>query len=202
MIAVIDYEAGNLTSVELALRHVGGKPVVTQDPEVVRAAGRVVFPGVGAAGHCMENLARLGLDEALRDAVAAGTPVLAICIGIQLLFERSEEDGGVECLGILPGRVRRFRFGPEGPKVPQIGWNAVSMRGAHPLFEDVEAGSEFYFVHSYYVEPADSSLVLGETDYGGVEFTSVVARDNLVATQFHPEKSGRAGLSVLKRFLA
>ncbi|MHC4887168.1 MAG: imidazole glycerol phosphate synthase subunit HisH [Planctomycetota bacterium] len=202
MIAILDYQAGNLTSVELAVRHVGGDCEVTADPSKVAQADRVIFPGVGAAAQCMENLHSYGLGNALKAAVDAGKPVLAICIGVQLLFESSEEDGGVDCLGILPGQVKRFPFaGEAGAKIPQMGWNQIEVKREHPLLSDFEAGDECYFVHSYYVEPADPELVLTETEYAGFTFTSAVSRDNLVATQFHPEKSGRIGLSLLKNFL-
>lgn len=202
MIAIIDYKAGNLTSVELAVRHVGGECIVTDDPQVVASADRVIFPGVGAAGQCMENLTASGLGQALTEAIAAGTPVLAICIGIQLLFDFSEEDGGVPCLGILPGRVKRFSF-PEGvrAKVPQMGWNQVNLTRPHPVMGDLEPGDECYFVHSYFVDPVDSAIILAKTEYEGFTFTSAIEQGNLIATQFHPEKSGRIGLSILKRFL-
>jgi glutamine amidotransferase len=202
MIAILDYEAGNLTSVELAVREVGGEPCVTSDPAMVGQAERIIFPGVGAAGHCMDNLQRLGLDQALRAALAAGTPVLAICIGIQLLFDRSEEDGGVACLGLLPGEVVRFRF-PQGAeqKVPHMGWNVVEPALAHPVLAGLRPGDECYFVHSYYPLPADPSVVLARSDYGGASFCSAAGRESLVAVQFHPEKSGRVGLGILEAFL-
>lgn len=202
MIAILDYEAGNLTSVELAVRHVGGEPVVTQDPAVVRRAERVLFPGVGSARACMDNLIHLGLDRALRDVLAAGTPVFAICIGQQLLFETSEEDGGTPCLGILPGHVARFRFPPEKHvKIPHMGWNDVTPTRPHPMVVGVPTGSAFYFVHSYHVCPADDALVCAATEYAGIPFASAVARSNLFATQFHPEKSGEVGLQMLRNFL-
>jgi glutamine amidotransferase len=203
LIAILDYEAGNLTSVDLAVRAVGGEAVVTQDPAEVARAERVVFPGVGAAAHCMENLRRLGLDRALREAVERGAPVLAICIGIQLLFERSAEDGGTACLGLLPGRVVRFEV-PAGAhvKVPHMGWNEVAVRRPHPVLAHLRPGDECYFVHSFYPQPADPALVLAETTYAGTAFASAVGRGNLVATQFHPEKSGEVGLGILRSFLA
>lgn len=203
MIAILDYEAGNLTSVDLAVRHVGGEPVVTQNPEIVAAAERVIFPGVGSAAACMSNLRRLGLDGALRAAVAAGKPTLAICIGLQLLFDRSAEDGGVDCLGLLPGTVERFAFA-DGPrvKIPHMGWNEVSLVGAHPLLSPWPAGGECYYVHSYYAVPADESLIRATCEYGGQRFVCAAGRDNLLATQFHPEKSGEVGLGILRHFLA
>ncbi|MBO7482694.1 MAG: imidazole glycerol phosphate synthase subunit HisF [Kiritimatiellae bacterium] len=186
MTAIIDYKAGNLTSVKLAFAAIGEDAVLTSAPETVRRADRVVFPGVGAARSAMENLRRMGLEAAVREA-AATKPFLGICLGMQILFEHSEEDGGVDLLGILPGRVRRF---PEtaGCKVPQIGWNQVN------------GGTDYYFVHSYYAEKGEATV--GVTDYAGVEFTSAVAKGGLLACQFHPEKSGRAGLALLKSWLA
>lgn len=202
MIAILDYKAGNLTSVELALRHVGGECKVTQDPKDVAAAERVVFPGVGSAAACMSNLRQLGLDHALRKAIDSGKPVLAICIGQQLLFERSEEDGGVECLAVFPGEVKRFNF-QDKPKVkiPHMGWNLVSPTRPHYLLKDLPKNGECYFVHSYHVCPANPTLTCATTEYGGTVFSSAVARNNLFAAQFHPEKSGEIGLGILLNFL-
>ena len=193
-IVIVDYKAGNLTSVKLAFDALGVETQVTSDPEVVRAASRVVFPGVGAAASAMANLRALGLMEAVREAVFS-KPFLGICLGMQILFEHSEEDGGVDLLGVLPGKVRRFPNVP-GCKVPEIGWNQVRGMG----IEGVPDGSEFYFVHSYYAEKGPYTA--GITEYAGVEFTAAVRRDRLLATQFHPEKSGKLGLSVLKGFLS
>lgn len=203
MIAILDYEAGNLTSVELAVREVGGDPVVTQDPAVVRDAERVIFPGVGSAAACMDNLRRLGLDRALTDAYEARKPILGICIGIQLLFERSEEDGGVECLGILRGEVVPFVF-EEGrrAKVPHMGWNEIVPTKPHPVLAGIAPGDECYFVHSYHVRAYDDQVILAETDYAGVLFPCAVEWHNLAAVQFHPEKSGPIGLAILRNFLA
>ena len=200
MIAIVDYKAGNLTSVKLAFEAIGVQATITDQPQVILQADRVVFPGVGAAGASMHHLHDLGLVEVLRSVVARGTPFLGICVGMQVLFDRSEEDGGTATLGFIPGEVKLFR--PVSPldKVPQIGWNAVRFQRTHPVFAGVENETEFYFVHSYYpvtTLPADR---LGVTDYAGVEFTSVVARANLVATQFHIEKSGRVGLRVFENF--
>jgi imidazole glycerol-phosphate synthase subunit HisH len=203
MLAILDYNAGNLTSVELAVRHVGGDPVVTQDSGVVERAERVIFPGVGAAASCMANLRGLGLDTVLKNAIRSGKPVLAICIGIQLLFDRSEEDGGVACLGFLPGEVRRFSFSPDRHvKVPHMGWNDIHFTRPHPLFKGVEDGSEFYFVHSYCAQPRERSCVLAECEYEGETFAAAVGQGNLTALQFHPERSGRPGLAILRNFLA
>ena len=191
---IVDYKAGNLTSVRLAFEALGAEAVVTSDPSAVRVAPRVVFPGVGAAASAMANLRALGLAEAVREA-AATKPFLGICLGMQILFEHSEEDGGVDLLGVLPGRVRRFPNMP-GCKVPEIGWNQV--RGLS--VDGVPDGSEFYFVHSYYAEKGPYTA--GVTEYAGVEFTAAVRRGRLLATQFHPEKSGKLGLAVLKGFLS
>lgn len=202
MIAILDYEAGNLTSVELAVRHIGGDACVTQDPAVVRSAERVIFPGVGSADACMANLKRFGLDAALQEVVASGVPTLAICIGLQLLFDRSDEDGGVDCLGILSGEVKRFDFeSARHVKIPHMGWNEVVVKRAHPLLADLKKGAECYFVHSYRVEPNCVGEVYGETDYAGDVFACAVGEANLFATQFHPEKSGEVGLSILRNFL-
>ena len=202
MIAVLDYDAGNLKSVACAVRHLGHEPEITRDPEVLRSAERIIFPGVGAAGSSMESLAGLGLAAALSDAHAAGKPILGICIGCQVVFSSSEEDGGTGCLGLLEGEAVRFRF-PEGiqRKVPHMGWNEVNFTAAHPVLEGVAPGSQYYFVHSYHVEPADPGVSLGTATYGGIDFTAAVAKDNLVAVQFHAEKSGPAGLRLLDNFL-
>ncbi len=201
MIAIVDYKAGNLTSVAGALAHLGHLCEITDRPEKVRAADRVILPGVGAAGATMENLHALGLDECLRNDVAkAGRPFLGICIGIQVLFDRSDEDGGVDCLGIVPGSVIKFPNSIDGRplKVPQIGWNRVHQEKPHPIFGGVPDNSHFYFVNSYY-PVADKSVVIGTSDYG-VAFTAAIARDNVIATQFHLEKSGTAGLRMLDNF--
>jgi imidazole glycerol-phosphate synthase subunit HisH len=200
MIAIIDYNAGNLTSVRLAFESLGRDAEITQSAEEILAAERVVFPGVGAAGAAMQNLNDLGLVDVITEIAGRGTPFLGICLGTQIVFGRLDEDGGVDGVGLFAGTVKRFA--PDSPydKVPQMGWNAVSLRRPHPLFEGIEDDSEFYFVHSYYPAPEDLSCVLGETGYAGVRFASVVVSDNVVATQFHPEKSGRVGLSLLDNF--
>ena len=195
MTAIVDYRAGNLTSVQLAFAAIGEAAKVTDDPEVIVAADRVVFPGVGAAKSAMESLKRAGLVDAVRSAALSGRPFLGICLGMQILFDHSEEDGGVDALGIFKGRVRRF---PDqaGFKIPEIGWNQVR--------EVEEKGGgrwkEFYFVHSYYAEIGPETV--GVSEYAGVEFTAMVKRGKLWACQFHPEKSGRVGLSLLKEWLA
>ncbi len=200
MIAIVDYKAGNLTSVKLAFEAIGVEATITDRPEVILQADRVVFPGVGAAGSSMHNLTELKLVEVLKSVVAKGTPFLGICVGMQVLFDRSEEDGGTATLGFIPGEVKLFRPTIPADKVPQIGWNAVRLQRSHPVFAGVENETEFYFVHSYYPVTTTPADRLGVTDYAGVEFTSVVGRGNLVATQFHIEKSGRIGLKVFENF--
>lgn len=196
---ILDYDAGNLTSVQRACAHLGHDAAVVRDPAQVDAADRVIFPGVGAAAQCMGSLSSLGLGDALRRAIAAGKPVLAICVGLQLLFEHSEEDGGVPCLGILPGRVVRFRPTDHAIKVPHMGWNEVDFAPGEPLAAGLP-GRHCYFVHSYYVQPGAGVQVVATSDHGQ-RFCAGVRRDNLVAFQFHPEKSGAVGLALLRRFL-
>lgn len=201
MVAIVDYRAGNLTSVARALERLGHRCEITDDPATIRKADRVILPGVGAAGATMENLRALGLDQVLRDDVAkAGKPFLGICIGIQILMERSEEDHA-ECLGIVPGEVRRFPHKVNGQffKVPQIGWNQVRQVRRHPVFAGVPDNTHFYFVNSYYPILADPSCTIASADYG-VTFSAALARDNVVAAQFHLEKSGAAGLKLLDNF--
>jgi glutamine amidotransferase len=171
---------------------------VTSRPEEVVDAGAVILPGVGAAADTVSSLRRHGLDTALREVIKAGTPLFAVCVGLQVLFDETEEGGGCPCLGLLPGRVKLLPG--DGLKVPHMGWNTVRRVGDHPLFEGIEDDSYFYFVHSYYAEPADPEVVVGRTEYG-VDFASMVAVGNLVATQFHPEKSGPAGLRMYDNFI-
>ena len=204
MVAIIDYEAGNLTSVARALTHLGYENQITFDAETVAAAERVIFPGVGAAKATMETLRKRGLDAVLTDFYRTGKPMLGICIGIQILFAHSEEEDA-ECLGLLPGVVKKYPTtrtdtGTEMRKVPQIGWNEVYQTAAHPIFKDVPNPAHFYFVNSYYPVPENADVVIGKTAYG-LEFCSAIAYDNLIATQFHLEKSGRVGLKMLNNFL-
>jgi imidazole glycerol-phosphate synthase subunit HisH len=196
MIAILDYGAGNLRSVAKALETVGTAPILTDEPRVVAEADGLVVPGQGSAVDAMRNLEGLGLVEPLKQYVASGRPFLGVCLGEQIIFESSEEGSGVTCLGLIPGTVRRL---PGGQKVPQIGWNTVRVRIPHPLLDGVPDESYFYFVHSYYVDPADPADVVGETDYG-VTFASVVGRANVFATQFHPEKSAGIGLRIYRNF--
>ncbi len=202
--AIIDYEAGNLTSVQRAVQFLGGDGKVTRNPEEIRSSDRVIFPGVGAAGSSMESLKELGLDIELKHAVESGKPVLGICVGSQVILDHSAEDGGVKGLGFIPGNVVRFAF-PEGVsrKIPHMGWNQVTFKqeNLHPVFEGIESGTEFYFVHSYHCQPEDPSTVQGTSVYGEIEFTAALAKDNLVAVQFHAEKSGPPGLRIIKNFL-
>jgi glutamine amidotransferase len=202
-VAVVDYGMGNLRSVAKAIEHVApaDRVLVTADPALVVAADRVVVPGQGAMPDCMAELTARGLREAVVRA-AAEKPFLGICIGLQMLFEHSEE-GDVPGLGILAGRVRRFpaeETTARGLKVPHMGWNQVDQAESHPLWQGIPDGSRFYFVHSYYVEPAEPSVIIGSTAYG-IPFTSAVARANIVAVQFHPEKSAQAGLRLLANFM-
>ena len=203
MIAILDYRAGNLTSVERALHYLGFPCQITDSSEVIEKAERIIFPGVGAAGKSMENLKRLGLDVLLRERMQAGVPVLGICVGLQVLFDYSEEND-TPCLGILPGKVRLFPAGMRARtgellKIPHMGWNDVTFTGEHPVFENIPAGSEFYFVHSFYPEPTEEAKVVGRVDYG-ITFATAMADRNLVAVQFHPEKSGPPGLQLLRNF--
>jgi glutamine amidotransferase len=197
MIAIVDYGAGNLRSVANAIAKLGYKPRVTSKPGDLPGAAAVILPGVGAAADTMQNLERLGFSEAIRRVVADGVPMLAVCVGMQVLFDETEEGGRHRCLGIIPGVVKRL---PPGLKIPHMGWNQVSQRIRHPLFDSIPDGANFYFVHSYYAEPRYGSVVAGTTDYG-VPFCSTLASGNLMATQFHPEKSGENGLRMYENFL-
>jgi len=197
VIAIVDYGAGNLRSVVNAISRLGYRPRITNSPSEVLNARALILPGVGAAADTMENLKALGLASSIRQFIAEGRPFLGICLGLQILFTGTEEGGWYECLGIIPGRVRKL---PPGLKVPHMGWNQVKQRLSHPVFDGIPDEANFYFVHSYYVEPDDSSLVAGETDYG-IPICSVLARGNLVATQFHPEKSGEMGLRMYDNFI-
>ena len=194
--AVVDYGAGNLRSVAKALEHLGATPVVTSDPGALAKAQAVILPGQGACDSAMRALEGLGLVEPVREAIRGGVPFFGVCLGLQLLFDVSEE-GDVECLGILPGRVRRL---DDGLKVPHMGWSSVSLQTEHPVFEGVPQGSYFYFVHSYYPEPEDAGAAAATAAYGRT-FCCAVAQGALVATQFHPEKSGRWGLRLYENFL-
>lgn len=195
---VLNYNAGNLTSVESALRYIGCDYFVSDDPEQLLTADRLIFPGVGDAGFAMNNLCSSGMDHMLRDFVKTGRPLMGICLGAQILFGGTQERE-TECLGLIPGRVTRFN--PDmGLKVPHMGWNHVKIIGQPKLFKGIPDETSFYFVHSFFIEPEDSSVVAGETDYG-IPFCSAVEYQNITAAQFHPEKSGEYGLQMLRNFL-
>jgi glutamine amidotransferase len=196
-VAVIDYDAGNTLSVTRALEKVGARVDLTPDPERVALADAVVLPGVGAFGDCMRKLAERGMAEACREAVGSGKPFLGVCVGLQVLFEGSEESPGVGGLGVLPGTVVRFEGGDL--KVPHMGWNQLEVAREHRVLEGLD-GEAFYFVHSYYPEPARKGDVLGTAEYG-TRFCAAAGRENLAAVQFHPEKSSRAGLALYENFL-
>jgi glutamine amidotransferase len=199
-IAIVDYGMGNLRSVAKGFAHVGVPAEVTRDAAAIERAAGVVLPGVGAYGACMDNLREYGLVDVVRRVVERGTPFLGICLGLQLLFEESEEFGPVPGLGLLRGRCVRFRDRDDPDfRVPHMGWNQIRKRQTPPALAGVEDGVSVYFVHSYYVEPRDPALIATLTDYGG-EFVSAIARDNLFACQFHPEKSQRIGLQILRNF--
>ena len=198
-LAIIDYGVGNLRSVEKAFTSQGIDAVVSRDEKVLRAVDKLVLPGVGAFAACMEGLRASGFDELVMEEARAGKPILGVCVGLQMLFDEGHEFGVHRGLGLLPGRVVRFA---EGVRVPHVGWNQVSIKSNwrdHPTFRGLPDQSFFYFVHSYYVEPADEPCVLGETDYD-LRFASICGRENVVGVQFHPEKSQAAGLRLLKNF--
>jgi glutamine amidotransferase len=196
-LVVIDYGAGNLPNVVRAFEALGAHPRVTDDPRIVDEARALVLPGVGAAGQIMRSLRGLGVAEAVQRYVASGRPFLGVCMGMQVLMDRSEEDGGQECLGVFSGPVRRLEV---ELKVPHMGWNAVQQSGSHPMWDGIPDGSYFYFVHSYVARPKDPWVQVGTTDYDG-PFASALGRDNVFGTQFHPEKSGQVGLRLYRNFL-
>ncbi len=202
MIAIIDYQAGNQTSVQRAFSHLGLETIISDQPEKLEEARGIVFPGVGAAGQAMGRLAETGLKELVRE-LAREKPFLGICLGCQIMLEKSEEDGGVETLGLVPGRNRRFtpdltEEDGRAIRIPHMGWNSLDQAADSPLFKGLAQGDQFYFVHSYYPDP-DPEYVLATTRYG-LDFASVFGREGLWAVQFHPEKSGRPGLQILKNF--
>lgn len=207
-VAIIDYGMGNLHSVAKAVERVApGMTVnVTCEPEAVKNAERVIFPGVGAIRDCMDALHKTGLADAVRETAVSGKPLLAICVGMQALMDFSEENDGVKCLGVIPGQVKFFgnhltdRASGVWLKVPHMGWNQVHQTKSHPLWEGIEQDARFYFVHSYYVAAAQKELIAGETIYGPI-INAALARDNIFAVQFHPEKSQNAGLQLIKNFL-
>jgi glutamine amidotransferase len=198
MIVVVDYGMGNLRSVQKGFEKVGARAVISRDPEEIAKADKMVLPGVGAFAKCMENLTELGLVPPILDFIKTGKPFLGICLGLQLLFEESEEFGAHEGLKVIPGKVRAF---PKdmGLKIPHMGWNSVRFTRSHPLFKGIEDGAYFYFVHSYYVDPENSQDALAESEYGQ-SFVCAASKENVVATQFHPEKSQSLGLRILENF--
>ena len=196
-IVIVDYGAGNLRSVSRAIAHQGFEPTISCEARAIDAADVLILPGVGAAADTMRNLQDGGLVEPIREYIKSGRPFLGVCMGQQALLSISEEGGEHRCLDVIPGRVKRL---PAGQKVPHMGWNRVHQRVDHPVWEGIPDDSYFYFVHSYYPAPDSADVVIGETEYG-VTFASVLARDNLVATQFHPEKSGKDGLRFYANFL-
>lgn len=198
-IAIIDYGVGNLRSVEKAFTTQGISAVVTNDDKVLQKAEKLVLPGVGAFAACMDGLRSRGFDQLVTEAAAEGKPILGLCVGLQMMFEEGHEFGIHRGLGLMPGRVVRF---PDGLHVPHIGWNQVHLRQKdHPLFQNLPDHSFFYFVHSFYVEPADQNCVIGETDYG-IRYASICGRGSAIGVQFHPEKSQSAGLALLRNFAA
>ena len=198
MITLIDYKAGNLTSVKRALDHLGISAQISANPDEVRRAEKIIFPGVGAAGAAMEVLRERNLDSALKEAFKAGIPILGICIGCQIILTHSEE-GDTPGLDILPGACVRFRLSDPALKIPHMGWNVVSVLKPHPLLGHLRPGDEFYFVHSFYPQPDDPAQIYAVSEYGG-EFPVAIGKDNLFAVQFHTEKSGKVGLKVLENF--
>ena len=204
MIAIINYNAGNITSVARALQNIGKKCIVTDDTKKLDAASRVIFPGVGAAGEAMAYLREKKLDTWLKKYINTGKPLLGICLGTQIILDYSEENK-TDCIGLVAGSTKRFpeKLISEGQalKIPHMGWNSVKLYRSHPVFKNISSDAEFYFVHSYHPAPSAEETILGTTDYG-MTFCSVLAKDNLVAMQFHPEKSGRPGLQILKNFCA
>jgi glutamine amidotransferase len=198
MIAIVDYKAGNLTSVKRALDYLGLAGEITADPRVVAGAERIIFPGVGHAGTAMRVLQERGLDQALRLAYERGTPILGTCVGAQIVVGHSEE-GDTACLGLIPGDCVRFRPADPALKIPHMGWNNVRRVQAHPVLRGIPDGAEFYFVHSYHLQPADPAAIYATCEHG-VTFPAIIGQRNLIATQFHSEKSGPVGLAILKNF--
>jgi len=197
VIAIVDYGAGNLRSVTNAIAKLGYQAKITSSPVEVLNARAVILPGVGAADDTLKSLKALGLASPICQFIAEGRPFFGVCVGLQVLFASTEEGGGHECLGVIAGRVRRL---PSGLKIPHMGWNQVTQAVSHPVFDGIPDEANFYFAHSYYVEPDDKLLVAGETEYG-IKLCSVIAQGNLVGTQFHPEKSGQVGLRFYDNFI-
>ncbi len=207
MIAIIDYQIGNLRSVQRAIEQVGGDAIIVTDPHQLAQAEKIILPGVAAYGDAMEHLDSLGFSDPIKDAVKSGVPYLGFCMGLQLLFDVSYEDGEYRGLGLLPGKVKRFDFSQTNNdqtgklSIPHMGWNQIHIQKNCPMFEGIEDGSYVYFAHSYYVVPDDNAITVTNTDYG-YDFTSSVWKDNIFATQFHPEKSQTIGLKMLRNFVS
>lgn len=199
MIAIIDYDAGNVKSVEKALQFLGEEVIITRDKEEILSADRVVLPGVGAFGDAMEKLHNYGLIDVIKEVVSRKTPFIGICLGLQLLFDSSEESPGVKGLGILPGKIVRIPE-KEGIKVPHIGWNSLTYPNSGRLYQGIKEDSYVYFVHSYYLQAEDPDIVVAQTQYG-VDIQASVEKDNVFACQFHPEKSSSVGMTILKNFI-
>lgn len=198
MIAIIDYGAGNLQSVKKALDFIGAESVITDDPKVIMSADKILLPGVGSFGDTMDSMEKNGLVETVKECAQSGKPFLGICLGLQLLFEESEESPGVKGLGIFKGKIRKFS--PDmGLKIPHIGWNSLSIKQKDGIFKDIPENSYVYFVHSYYLLAEDENDIATVTNYG-IDFHSAVGKNNIFATQFHPEKSGDVGLQILRNF--
>ena len=195
-VAIIDYGVGNLRSVEKAFAATGCDAIISGDESVLREAQKLVLPGVGAFAACMKGLKERGFDRLVRERARAGTPLLGVCVGMQLLFDESDEFGSTPGLGLLRGSVRRFET---DLVVPHVGWNRIHQKQRHPLFDEIEDGAFCYFVHSFYCQPQDETVIAGETDYGG-QYASVVAQGNICGVQFHPEKSQDVGLRMLNNF--
>jgi len=202
MIAIVDYKAGNLTSVELAIKKLGETCVITFNRDVILNSKRVIFPGVGAAGAAMNHIRQLNLTEILGEFIQSGKPFLGICLGAQIILQNSEENYNTSCMGFISGSTKGFKSNhAHSFKVPHMGWNQVHFKRTHPILSGIPSESDFYFVHSYYPVPTNDEDTLGVTSYGNVDFTSIVGRNNIVACQFHAEKSGPVGLQLLKNFL-
>jgi len=198
MAVIVDYDAGNLRSVQRACSEVGLTAIISDDPEAIRHADRVIFPGVGAAGSAMKSIRKSGVDVALRQAFGSGVPILGICLGLQISLEFSEEDDQTT-LGFLPGKVCRFQLRNPELKIPHMGWNEIELQRRHPLLENIKDGDAFYFVHSFFPEPDNPATIFASTQYES-DFCCAAGLDNFFGTQFHPEKSGRVGLGILDRF--
>ncbi len=199
MIAIVDYDAGNIRSVEKAVQALGAEACITRDPQQIKGAEKVILPGVGAYGDAMGKLVGYGLTDIIHETVRSGKPFLAICVGLQLLFEESEESPGVKGLSLFPGKILRLPAAPER-KVPQIGWNALHMERESRLLKGIPEGSFVYFVHSYYLKAEDPSIVTATATYGAT-IHAAIEHENVFATQFHPEKSSKVGMGILKNFL-